>query len=316
MAKTSVGGQAIIEGVMMRAGKSMAMAARRPDGTIVVERKPVRAWSDVVPALKWPWFRGTLVLIESMLLGLKALEWSGQQALAEEATPAKVETTKGDRITLIVTLIIGMGLGILLFVVVPYYGAQLTSKYMASGESRITFNALNGLIKVTIFLLYLWFMSWIPDLRRVFMYHGAEHKSIFAWEAGQELTVEAARTKSRFHPRCSTAFLLMVMVISIVTFAIVLPRHLKVWARLGGELLMILPIAGVTYELQRFSARFQKWGWVRLLFKPGLALQAMTTREPDDKQLEVALAAMKEVIAMEKERVGSVEPEEAACGTN
>jgi uncharacterized protein YqhQ len=320
MSKVTVGGQAIIEGVMMRAGKSMAMAVRRPDGKIVVEKQTVHAWSERFPPLKWPWLRGTLVLFESMILGLKALEWSGQQALAEEpkagAEDKKPVASKGDRLALAITLIIGMGLGVLLFVVVPYYGAQLTAKYFPAGESRWTFNALNGFYKVTIFLLYLWMMSWIPDLRRVFMYHGAEHKSIFAWEAGQGLDVASAQDKSRFHPRCSTAFLLMVMVVSIITFAILLPRQLKLWARLGGELMLILPIAGVTYELQRFSARYQKWTWVRWLFKPGLALQGMTTREPDAQQLEVALTALKEVLSMEEQRLGAVEPEAAPCGTN
>lgn len=320
MAKINVGGQAIIEGVMMRAGKSMAMAARRPDGTIVVEGQPVLAWADRFPPLKWPWLRGTLVLFEAMFLGLKALEWSGQQAMAEVppagAAGKKPTASKGDRVALIITLGVGFGLGILLFVVVPYYGAQFTAKYFSSGQSRWTFNALNGGIKVTIFLLYLWMMSWVPDLRRVFMYHGAEHKSIFAWEAGRGLDLPHALDKSRFHPRCSTAFLLMVMVVSIITFAILLPRHLKLWARLGGEMLLLLPIAGVTYELQRFSARYQHWAWVRWLFKPGLALQALTTREPEPAQVEVALAALKEVLAMEEKRLGSIEPEEAACGTN
>jgi uncharacterized protein YqhQ len=320
MAKVNVGGQAIIEGVMMRAGKSMAMAARRPDGKIVVQNQEVRAWADRFPPLKWPWLRGTLVLFESMLLGLKALEWSGQQAMAEEPAEGSKEkaavASKSDRVALVITLGVGFGLGILLFVVVPYYGAQFTAKYFSSGQSRWTFNALNGGIKVTIFLLYLWMMSWVPDLRRVFMYHGAEHKSIFAWEAGQGLELPQALDKSRFHPRCSTAFLLMVMVVSIITFAVILPRHLKVWERLGGEMLLLLPIAGVTYELQRFSAKYQHWAWVRLLFKPGLALQALTTREPEPAQVEVALAALKSVLAMEEKRLGTIEPEEAVCGTN
>jgi len=255
-----------------------------------------------------------------MLLGLKALEWSGQQAMAEEPAEGSKEkaavASKSDRVALVITLGVGFGLGILLFVVVPYYGAQFTAKYFSSGQSRWTFNALNGGIKVTIFLLYLWMMSWVPDLRRVFMYHGAEHKSIFAWEAGQGLELPQALDKSRFHPRCSTAFLLMVMVVSIITFAVILPRHLKVWERLGGEMLLLLPIAGVTYELQRFSAKYQHWAWVRLLFKPGLALQALTTREPEPAQVEVALAALKSVLAMEEKRLGSIEPEEAVCGTN
>jgi uncharacterized protein YqhQ len=320
MAKINVGGQAIIEGVMMRAGKSMAMAARRPDGSIVVEQQAVRAWADRFPPLKWPWLRGTLVLFESMVLGLKALEWSGQQAMAEAAPQGSkneaAKASKADRLALGITLGVGFALGILLFVVVPYYGAQFTAKYFASGQSRWTFNALNGGIKVTIFLLYLWMMSWVPDLRRVFMYHGAEHKSIFAWEAGEGLELHRALGQSRFHPRCSTAFLLMVMVVSIITFAVLLPRQLHLWARLGGELLLLPPIAGLTYELQRFSARHQKQAWVRWLFKPGLALQALTTREPEAAQVEVALAALKAVLAMEEKRLGAIEPEEAACGTN
>jgi uncharacterized protein YqhQ len=158
-------------------------------------------------------------------------------------------------------------------------------------------------------------MSWIPDLRRVFMYHGAEHKSIFTWEAGDQLTAAAAQKHSRFHPRCSTAFLLMVIVAAILAFALFLPRQLPLWKRLIGELALMLPVSGLTYEIQRLLARFQKLAWVQWVSKPGLVLQTLTTREPDPGQLEVALAALRAVVEMEEQRLQQ-KTLESACGIN
>jgi len=301
--KLKVGGQAILEGVMMRAGKSLAMSVRRADGRIVTESEPVRSVADTWPWLRWPLIRGVLVLYESLALGLKALDWSGRQALADESAPGAAPTdAKRDRWLMIGTLVFGLALGIVLFGAVPYLAAQWTSHWVAGGSGRLVFNGLNGLYKLTVFLGYLWAMSWVPDLRRVFMYHGAEHKAIFAWEQDGALSAAAAASHSRLHPRCSTAFLVLVLLVSILVFALCLPRTLALPARLAGEILLLLPIAGVTYELQRLSANYHHLGWVRVLAAPGLLVQRLTTREPDTQQLEVAVAALSGALELEKER--------------
>lgn len=307
--KISVGGQAIIEGVMMRAGRSVAMAARRPDGQIVVERQPVRSLADRLSFLKWAGLRGIVMFVESLLLGFKALEWSGRQALAEEeGAPVKTAAAeRGEKWLMAGTLVFGLALGLLLFGVVPYYAAQFTAGRLADGGGRLTFNLINGLYKITIFLLYLWLMSWLPDLRRVFMYHGAEHKTIWAWEEEAALSVAGAERRSRFHPRCSTAFLLQVIVVAILVFSLVLPRGLSLPLRLLSEIGLMIPISGLTYELQRLSYRYGHLAWVRWLSAPGLALQGMTTREPDAAQIEVALTALAAVLDMEKDRKSKVE---------
>ena len=308
--KTTVGGQAILEGVMMRAGKSVAMAVRRADGSIAEERRPVHSVTDRLPWLKWPILRGVVMFYESLVLGFQALEWSGQQAMPEaegQAVKTAAEA-RGEKWLLIGTMVFGLALGLVLFGVVPYYAAQFTSgKLLTGGGGRLAFNLINGGYKMGVFLMYLWIMSWIPDLRRVFMYHGAEHKSIYAWEDAGETTVAAASGRSRFHPRCSTAFLLQVVLVSILVFALVLPRGLSLLARLGAEVLLMIPIAGATYELQRLSAKYCHVPWVRWLSKPGLALQGMTTQEPDAAQIEVALTALRAVLEMEKIRESKIE---------
>lgn len=301
--RPKVGGQAILEGVMMRAGKSLAMAVRRSDGRIVTERSIVRSLSDAVPVLRWPLLRGVLVFYESLALGFKALDWSGRQALADEPNDAgQPSDVRRDRWLLAGTLAFGLVLGILLFGGVPYLAAQWTSGWVEGGGGRLVFNGLNGAYKLAVFLGYLWLMSRVPDLRRVFMYHGAEHKSICAWEVDGALTVESAARHSRLHPRCSTAFLVLVLLVSVVVFALFLPRDLHVLARLGGEVALLVPIAGVTYELQRWSAQNQHRAWVRVLTAPGLWVQRLTTQEPDAAQIEVALAALAAALEMEQER--------------
>lgn len=317
--KSYVGGQAILEGVMMRAGKSVAMAARRPDGTIALERRPVRSVTDRLPWLKWPVLRGVVMFYESLALGFQALEWSGQQAMpeSENAGPKTAAEARSEKWLLLGTMVFGLVLGVALFGVVPYLAAQFTSgKLLPGGGGRLAFNLINGVYKMGVFLLYLWIMSWVPDLRRVFMYHGAEHKSIFAWEEDGEATLAAAAGKSRLHPRCSTAFLLLVVMVAILVFALVLPRGLKLFARLGAELALMIPIAGVTYELQRLSAKYCHLGWVRWLSRPGLALQGLTTREPEPAQIEVALAALNAVLEMEKVRELKIETTKGEQGNS
>ncbi len=313
-----VGGQAIIEGVMIRAGKSLAMAARRADGSIRLETRAVNSLADRWPCLKWPLLRGALMLFESLLLGFQALEWSGEQAL-EEGPEDPARRARGawrKQAVLGLTLLFGLGLGVLLFVVAPYYAAQATARWLPGGSGSLAFNLQNGTYKIAVFLLYLGGMSLLPDLRRVFMYHGAEHKSIFAWEDGQDLSPGAARGKSRYHPRCSTAFLLLVVVVAILVFSLTLPSGLPLPRRLLGEVALVLPIAGVTYELQRLAARHSRAFWARWLSRPGLALQRLTTREPDGQQLEVALTALRAALDLERARLGDSSREAAACGTN
>lgn len=304
MADINVGGQAIIEGVMLRAGKSLAMAVRLPDGRIAVRQEAVASLADRLPFLKWPGLRGILVFFESLVLGIKALEWSAGQALEAEAGPAPSGNRASDQWLLGLTLALGLGLGVALFGVVPFYAARFTANHWSAAAGSWGFNMINGLYKLGIFVLYLWVMSWIPDLRRVFMYHGAEHKSIAAWENRKSFGVAEAQMESRLHPRCSTAFLLMVIVVAIFIFALFLPKQLPLPARLAGELGLMLPIAGLTYEAQRLLARYQRRPWAHWLTQPGLLLQNLTTREPEAGQIEVALAALQAVLHLEEQRLG------------
>jgi uncharacterized protein YqhQ len=308
VSKIKVGGQAILEGVMMRAGRSLAMAVRLADGRIVTEREAVRSLGDQFPPLRWPLLRGVVVFYESLVLGFRALDWSGRQALADGSAPEALPAdAKRDRWILAGTLALGLVLGLVLFGAVPYFAAQWTSGSLAGGGGRLVFNGLNGAYKLLVFLGYLWAMSLVPDLRRVFMYHGAEHKSIFAWEQDGDLTPAGAVRHSRLHPRCSTAFLVLVLLVSVVVFALCLPRHLHVLARLGGELALLVPIAGATYELQRLAAKYHHLAWVRVLSAPGLLVQRLTTREPDAAQIEVAQAALSAALEMETSRESKVE---------
>jgi uncharacterized protein YqhQ len=293
MAKINIGGQAVIEGVMMRAPRSMAIAVRRPSGEIVVRRDMVVPLSERFPVVKLPIVRGAVALFSSLITGIKALNFSANEALVEEDSDEK----QGELSSWAMagTMAIAFGFGILLFFILPLYATKLLTQMNLISDNNIVFNLVDGVIRVSVFLLYIWSISRMKDIQRVFQYHGAEHKSIFAFEAGEDLTVANVRRYSRLHPRCGTSFLLIVMLVSIVIFSLI-PKLWPFYMKAGARIVLLPLIAGVSYEFLKWSARNDHSPMVKMIIAPGLALQRLTTREPDDSQLEVAIRSMQEAL--------------------
>lgn len=292
-----VGGQAVIEGVMMRAPKSLAIALRRPNGEILVKEDRWHSLSERWTFLKWPLVRGSLIMLESLINGMQALTFSANQALEEE------EESVGGW-ALFFTIFAGLGAGVVLFVILPHVISGLVGRLFGVrlGVEHLLFHLIDGAVKIIIFIGYVWLISFFKEIRRIFEYHGAEHKSVFAYEAGEALTVENAKRFSTLHPRCGTAFILFVLVISIFFFSIVFPFAPSLYDVPGVmnqviaivmKVLFMVPIAGLAYEMIKFSSRNMDRGLVRLAVLPGLWVQKLTTREPSDDQLEVAIAALK-----------------------
>ncbi len=288
MEKINIGGQAVIEGVMMRAPRSIAIAVRRPDGEIVVKRNRVVPLSERYPALKLPLLRGAAALFSSLVIGIKALNYSANEAMAEGEKKEEIST-----LAMGGTMAIALLFGILLFFILPLYITKLLVPVI--GDSNLVFNLVDGVIRVIVFLLYILSISRMKDIQRVFQYHGAEHKSIFAFESGLALTVENAKRFSRLHPRCGTSFLLIVMLVSIFVFSLI-PEPWPFYLKAGARVILLPLIAGISYEFLKWSARNDSSPLVRFLITPGLALQRLTTREPDDDQVEVAIRSMQEAL--------------------
>lgn len=319
---TSIGGQAVLEGVMMRSPHFITVAVRTPDGKIKLLDRPFKGLAARFPFLKKPILRGIVTLLESMIQGIDALSYSANVAAegegeGEKLTPWAMALSIGSAIL--------MGIG--LFVALPHILTAWIVPALEDGTdaaSRPLFHLLDGAIKMGILLLYVYAIAFMQDIRRVFQYHGAEHKSIYAFEAGEELTVENARRHSTLHPRCGTSFLLFLILISIVVFSVVLPMFgltrlfEKAWlnhvAMVVAKAGLMLPVAGLAYELIKASAFRMNNPLFRLLVLPGLMLQKLTTREPTDDQIEVALASLKRVLKSEKEDLAiadSREPRES-----
>jgi uncharacterized protein YqhQ len=287
-----IGGQAVIEGVMMRSPSMVATAVRRPDGTIAVQKSTFNSLSRRLKVFGWPIFRGAVALIESMQLGMTALGYSAEQAASDEEAKRKAEAarraTLWNRIAIPVTIVLSLGLGLALFFWLP-----LTLTELTGARSGFAFNLIDGVFRLVIFLAYITAISRWGEMKRVFQYHGAEHKSIAALEAGEELTPERVAKYSRFHPRCGTSFLLIVMMSSIVVFMF-LGRPDSLGERLL-RFLFIPIIGGVAFEMTRLSGRFADNPVVRIFVLPGLLLQRVTTREPSPDQIEVAIRSIVEV---------------------
>ncbi len=284
-----VGGQAILEGVMMRGVSTWAAAVRRPDGEIQVSSEPVVSWAKRHRVLRLPVIRGVVALGESLKIGFRALAISANAQIEEEEDQEPI-----GGVTWALTIAFSMALAIGLFFVVP---VGLTSLIKDQLGSAVLFWLVEGILRTAIFIGYIVAISRLPDLRRVFEYHGAEHKTISCFEAGDELTPERASRYSRLHPRCGTSFLLIVMVLAIFVFA---PLGLPAWYWLVISRIVGIPlIAGLSYEVIKWAGRNRRKPWVRTLMWPGLMLQNLTTREPDHDQLEVAIASLREVLAVE-----------------
>jgi uncharacterized protein YqhQ len=296
MAKQYYGGQAVIEGVMMRGRESMAVAVRNPQGEIVLHQEPLTAKIYTSSWGQWPFIRGLGMLWDALGLGMRALMWSGEVS-AQEEDGEKVEFSGPVAWTTIaVSLVFAVGL----FFLLP----TLLSRWLAAiGEYNPWVDAIfEGGIRLVLFLGYLWAIGRIPEIKRVFGYHGADHKTINAYEAGEDLKVANVRRYSVQHTRCGTSFLLYVLVISIflfapLTFSGVQPVWLALILRFASRLLLVPVVAGVAYEIIRFSAAHEDKALMRALIWPGLMLQKMTTREPDDSMLECAIAALEPVLA-------------------
>jgi len=282
------GGQAIIEGVMMRGSRSLAMAARNPQGEIVLRVEPLNQALYNGPLGRLPFLRGLIVLWDALGLGIKALMWSADIAMDEEKPIGGFGGLMGW-----LSGLLGIALGVGLFMALPSFLVGLLPFEMP----LLVDNLLEGVVRLLLVIAYLWLVGRMPDVQRVFAYHGAEHKTINAYEAGVPLTVEAVQAHSTAHTRCGTSFLLTLVVISVLIFA-PLGEQTLLW-RVLSRVLAIPVIAGLAYEWIRFSARHIDRPWMRWLVRPNLALQRLTTREPQDEMVEVAIRALEKVLENE-----------------
>ncbi len=292
--KPMIGGQAVIEGVMMKGPESIATAVREPSGSIALRVDPVHSISDRFPILKKPLLRGVVALAEALVYGLKALSFSAQAA-GEEG-----EELSAKEIAL--TMAAAFGLAVLLFVILPTYAAKFIHSAVTDPH---LLNLFEGVLRLLIFFAYVLAISSLSDIRRVFQYHGAEHKTIHAYEAGVPLEVENIRPYSRLHPRCGTNFLLIVMLVSILMFAFL--GWPDLWLRILSRVILLPLVAGISYEIIRFAGRSEA-PWVAVCMKPGLWLQYLTTREPSDDQIEVAIRALEAAKPLSEQQSAETEP--------
>lgn len=293
--KILVGGQAVIEGVMMRVPGAYATAMRKPDGGIEIKRENFQSIAERIPFFKKPFLRGMISMFESLKIGLGTIQLSADIAMQAE-TKDKPPTKANEKLTTAASTVFAFGLAFLLFGFLPLW---LTTRLLNIERLALPFNLVVGAWRILFFLVYLWLISLMKDVQRLFQYHGAEHKVVFTFESGQDLTVENTRVFTTYHPRCGTSFIFIVMMVGILLFALI--DSLVIWAfgsiTLGTRLIYhfgLLPlVAGIGYEFLKLSARYQKQVFTRWLIAPGLWLQRITTKPPSDDQLEIAIAALK-----------------------
>ena len=282
------GGQAVIEGVMIRGRRSMVTAVRRPGGEIGVDVKPLSSiYTGRLRRL--PLVRGVIVLIEAMVLGVKSLVYSANVAVEEETEEISGGAIFG-------MLAVSAVLVVALFFLAPLFLTRLLGDYI---PNSVVFNVIEGVIRLIIFIAYLRIMRFLPDIRRVFTYHGAEHKTVNAWEAGVPMEVDAVRSYSTAHVRCGTSFLFTVLIIAIVVFSLV--GRPALWLMVTSRVVLIPVIAAIGYEITYFSARHTGNWFVKILLAPGLLMQSLTTGQPDDRQMEVAIAAMNKAVEVDQQ---------------
>jgi uncharacterized protein YqhQ len=321
---TSIGGQAVIEGVMMRSPNAFVVAVRKPDGTIRLRRDQWYGLSKKLDFLKKPFLRGVLMLIETMANGLVSLNYSANIAMAEEEREKALKKGKtleefeaGQKkkekvdIATFLTMAVSFSFGIGLFVFAPHMIAFGIGDLLGQNWTldSFAFHAVDGVVKAMIFVAYIWGISFMKDVYRVFQYHGAEHKSIATFEAGMDLTVENAQKFTTLHPRCGTSFVFFLILISIVLFSGVftlipiganLPPILRHVVAVLFKVVLMLPVAGISYELIKTAGKCSDQWWAKAMSAPGMLLQKLTTKEPDEKQLEVALSSIKAVLYLEE----------------
>ncbi len=288
-----VGGQAIIEGVMMRVPGAYAIAVRNPQGEIITRRTKFTSITEKYSLLKKPVIRGMIALFESMKMGIKTLNESAEIAYEEDAG---TDLSLKDKILSFLGTILALGIGLGLFFVTPLF---VTGNLLHLSDTAFTFNIVSGVIRILLFLGYLWAISLMDDVKRLFQYHGAEHKTVYTFEAGKELNLESARPFQTQHPRCGTSFIFIVLLSSILMFALIdsvvksFVGEMNLQVRLLTHLPLIPLVAGVGYEILKLTSKYRHLAWVRALAAPGIWLQNITTSEPDDEQLSVALESLK-----------------------
>jgi len=301
--ETLVGGQAVMEGVMMRAPHSYCVAVRKPDGEMVTEEQAIQRVSEKYPLFKFPVLRGLGILGQAMTLGYRALMFSAKAALHDQTNPAGEKPIEISSWMMTANLLFSLGFFIFLYKFVPLFLATRLGHVVPSLSGRFATNMTDGVIRMVIFLTFLYLLSRMKDIRRVFEYHGAEHKVVFNFESHKPLSIENAQKFVTFHPRCGTSFLLVVMAISMVFYAL-LPFD-GFLARFLGRIALLPLITGVSYELIRFAAKRQ--GTIMgLLTAPGLWLQRITTKPPDDTEVAVAIRALEGAMSLEARQGGEL----------
>ncbi len=300
---SDIGGQAVIEGVMMRSGNSYTVAVRSPETDIVLKKEIIR---DLPKPLKWPLIRGVVALFQALSIGIKALLYSAEASGHEDEKPSSA--------SLFFTVVLAFVIGIGLFLLLPLYGTKLLGILSPSiHDSSLLFNLVDGLLRVLVFLVYILAISSSKDIKRVFQYHGAEHKVVHAFEAGVELTPDNADKYSTVHPRCGTSFLIMVMFLSILVFSII-PKEWPFLDKFLSRFFLMPFIAGLSYEFIKFSSKRLKNPIVKIMAMPGLWLQKLTTGIPSLDQIEVAIKALEEVLDMNLQRKSTMECQKNVIG--
>lgn len=299
--RTSIGGQALIEGILMRGPKKQAIVCRTAEG-LVEKVDELKLLKDKYPIFGWPFIRGCVTFIDSMIKGMQALTYSAELVPVEEQEPDKLdqwiekhfEAEKASKIVIGTAVVLGIALALFLFIFLP---TLIVGFIKPLTQNLVLRNLSEGVVKIIILLAYMRLCCCVSDVKRLFSYHGAEHKTIFCYEHGKPLTVENVRTESRFHPRCGTSFLLVVVVVSILVNSVVTLTNS--FARMGAHLLLLPVVVGISYEINLWCGRHDNW-LSAALSAPGKWLQHMTTNEPDDGMIECAIRAMELVIPEEK----------------
>lgn len=299
--RTSIGGQALIEGILMRGPKKQAIVCRTAEG-LVEKVDELKLLKDKYPIFGWPFIRGCVTFIDSMIKGMQALTYSAELVPVEEQEPDKLdqwiekhfEAEKASKIVIGTAVVLGIALALFLFIFLP---TLIVGFIKPLTQNLVVRNLSEGVVKIVILLCYMRLCCCVSDVKRLFSYHGAEHKTIFCYEHGKPLTVENVRTESRFHPRCGTSFLLVVVVVSILVNSVVTLTNS--FARMGAHLLLLPVVVGISYEINLWCGRHDNW-LSAALSAPGKWLQHMTTNEPDDGMIECAIRAMELVIPEEK----------------
>jgi uncharacterized protein YqhQ len=302
--ETLVGGQAVLEGVMMRSPHAWAIACRKPSGEVATHSEPLERLSEKHKWMGWPVLRGVVTLGHAMTLGFRALKFSANVAL-DELQPAEPEKKKIEISGWVAAVNIAFSVGFFIFMYkfLPLLAATALKRVNPLFGEQIIFNVVDGVIRIALFLLFIWGVSRMPDIHRVFEYHGAEHKTVYAFENGDPLDVPAVQKYTTYHPRCGTSFLMTVMLMSIVVYAVI--PVTTFWARFALRIALLPVIAGLSYEIIRFAAK-HRGSLFALMTAPGLWLQRITTQPPSDEQAQCAIAALDEAMSLEKQNGGEL----------